>query len=84
LGQENFILQYISRQKIERLVIVTDNDEPGLRGAEKLQGMLPILSCIWVPPTKDIREFVNLGGRYNTMQAILKDLVWTRAARRAA
>jgi len=95
LGQEDLILAYIAKLRVDRLVIVTDNDdeklrvesgrkEPGLRGAEKLQAMLPILSCIWVPPTKDIREFVNLGGRYNTMQAILKDLVWTRAARRAA
>jgi hypothetical protein len=78
LGQENLILAYIAQQKIDRLVIVTDNDEPGLRGAEKLQGMLSILSCIWIPPTKDIREFVNLGGRYDTMQTILKDLVWER------
>lgn len=81
VGQESFILQYIARQKIERLVIVTDNDDPGLRGAEKLQSMLSILSCIWIPPCKDIREFVNAGGNYNTMQAILKDLVWTKARR---
>jgi hypothetical protein len=83
LGQENLILGYISKQKIDRLVIVTDNDEPGLRGAEKLQSMLSILSCIWIPPTKDIREFVNLGGDYKMMQAILKDLVWTKARRAA-
>lgn len=83
VGQENFILQYIAKQKIERLVIVTDNDEPGLRGAEKLQSMLSILSCVWVPPCKDIREFVNLGGNYNTMQAILKELVWSKARRAA-
>jgi hypothetical protein len=83
LGQESLILQYVSRQKIDRLVIVTDNDEPGLRGAEKLQSMLSIHSCIWIPPTKDIREFVNLGGRYQTMRTILKDLVWSRARRAA-
>jgi hypothetical protein len=83
LGQENLILGYISKQKIDRLVIVTDNDEPGLRGAEKLQSMLSILSCIWIPPTKDIREFVNLGGDYKMMQAILKDIVWTKAKRAA-
>lgn len=83
LGQENFILQYISKQRVDRLVIVCDNDEPGLRGAEKLQSMLSILSCVWIPPTKDIREFVNLGGDYKTMQAIAKDLVWTKAARAA-
>lgn len=83
LGQEHFILQYVAQQKIGRLVIVTDNDDPGLRGAEKLQSMLPIHSCIWIPPTKDIREFVNLGGNYNDMQAQLKDLVWTKARRAA-
>lgn len=83
LGQEPMILDYVRRNRVERLVIVTDNDDPGLRGAEKLQSMLPILSCVWVPPTKDIREFVNLGGRYAAMQACLKDLVWTRARRAA-
>ncbi|HEX2879852.1 MAG TPA: toprim domain-containing protein [Polyangiaceae bacterium] len=83
LGQEELILQWLSRNHIERLVIVTDNDEPGLRGAEKLQSMLSILSCVWVPPTKDIREFVNLGGNYTTMKACAKDLVWTRARRAA-
>lgn len=83
IGQEPFILDYVRRQKIERLVIVTDNDEPGLRGAEKLQAILPILSCVWIPPTKDIREFLNLGGDYRMMQAILKDLVWSKARRAA-
>jgi hypothetical protein len=83
LGQENFILQYIAQQKIERLVIVTDNDDPGIRGAEKLQSMLSIHSCLWIPPTKDIREFVNLGGNYDDVQASLKDLVWTKARRAA-
>lgn len=93
-GQEDLILAYIIRHKIERLVIVTDNDEeklrvesghkePGLRGAVKLQSMLPIHSCLWVPPTKDIREFVNLGGSYNNVQSTIKDLVWTRARRAA-
>lgn len=83
LGQEQFILQWLIKNRVARLVIVTDNDEPGLRGAEKLQSMLSILSCVWVPPCKDLREFVNLGGNYKTMQAILKDLVWA-GARRAA
>jgi hypothetical protein len=83
LGQEQMILSHIQKQRVDRLVIVTDNDDPGLRGAEKLQSMLSVLSCVWIPPTKDIREFVNLGGRYNTMQACLKDLVWTRSRRAA-
>lgn len=83
LGQEEMILTYIKLSKAERLVIVTDNDDPGLRGAEKLQGLLSILSCIWVPPTKDIREFLNLGGNYRMIQSSIKDLVWTKARRAA-
>ena len=83
LGQENFILQYVAQQKISRIVIITDNDDPGIRGAEKLQSMLSIDSCLWIPPTKDIREFVNLGGNYHDVQAILKDLVWSKARRAA-
>lgn len=82
-GQENFILQYIALQRIERLVIVTDNDDPGIRGAEKLQSMLSIPSCIWIPPTKDIREFLNIGGDYNDVQSSLTDLVWSKARRAA-
>lgn len=78
LGQEQMIIAYLQRKKVQRLVIVTDNDEPGLRGAQKLQGMLPILSCVWVPPAKDIREFVNFGGNYFTVQSCLKEIAWTR------
>jgi hypothetical protein len=78
LGQEEFICQWIALNRVERLVIITDNDEPGLKGAAKLQSMLPILSCVWVPPTKDIREFVNLGGTALMIRASIKDLVWTR------
>jgi 5S rRNA maturation endonuclease (ribonuclease M5) len=77
LGQEEMILQFIRAQKVRRLVIVTDNDEPGLRGAAKLQSVLPVLSCIHVPPAKDIREFLNLGGRWPMIEACIKDTVWT-------
>lgn len=84
LGCEDLILKYVHRQKIRRVVIITDNDEPGLRGAAKLQDMLVVPSCIWVPPTKDIREFVGLGGDRSMLEASLKDLVWSNPRSRAA
>lgn len=84
LGQEEMILAYLDRIKTRRLVIVTDNDEPGIRGAEKLQSRLPILSCIWIPPVKDMREYVNRGGSKRMIEGNVNDLVWTRASRRAA
>lgn len=86
LGQENLILEYTRNQKVRRVVIITDNDEPGRRGAAKLQSMLPVMSCVWLPPTKDIREFLNAGGDRETIDASIKDLVWSspREARKVA
>lgn len=84
LGCEDSILQFIREQKIRRVVIVTDNDEPGLRGADKLQNLLPVMSCIWVPPAKDLREFVSRGGTRSLIDASLKDLVWQRPRKIAA
>lgn len=77
LGCEGEILSYVQRQKVRRVVIVTDNDEAGLRGATKLQNVLTIPSCIYVPPCKDLREFVNLGGTREMIEAGVKDTVWT-------
>lgn len=78
IGQEAMILSYVQRVRASRVVIVSDNDEPGLRGAAKLQAMLPVMNCLWVPPAKDIRQFVSLGGDRDTLEASIKDLVWTR------
>lgn len=77
LGQEDLILNYVQRQKIRRVVIITDNDEPGLRGAAKLQDTLTVPSCIWVPFTKDLREFVILGGTREMIEAGVHDTVWS-------
>lgn len=78
IGQEPEILSYVRRVRASRVVIVSDNDEPGLRGAAKLQAMLPVMNCLWIPPAKDIRQFVSLGGDRETLEASLKDLVWSR------
>lgn len=82
LGQEQLILDYARRAN--RLVIISDNDEPGLRGAARLQGMLPMMSCLFVPPAKDLREFVSFGGTKELIESSLRDLVWTRPKAKAA
>lgn len=84
LGQENLILDFIRMQKVRRLVILADLDDPGIRGARKLQDMLPIPSVMTLLPAKDVREFVNNGGTPNMIQSIVKDLVWSRPRERAA
>lgn len=84
LGQEQMLLQYIQRQHVKRVVIATDNDDPGIRGASKLQSLLPVLSCIYVPQVKDIRELLTLGGDRRMIESCIKDTVWTRPQRHAA
>ncbi len=84
IGQEHLLIEAVKRQRANRVVIVTDNDEPGLRGAAKLQSILPVLSCLWVPPAKDIREFLNRGGNSRMIQSAINDLVWTRPSKREA
>lgn len=84
LGCEEMILDYVRIRKVRRVVIITDNDEPGLRGAAKLQDMLTVPGCIFVPPTKDLREFVGLGGTRTMIESSVKDLIWSVPKSRAA
>lgn len=79
LGQEGMLAAYIKGHRVKRVVIVADNDEPGLRGAAKLQKELKISSCVWCPPVKDLREFVNLGGDLALIRASTKDLTMRAA-----
>jgi hypothetical protein len=80
LGCEEEIVKFIRRNRVNRVVIVTDNDLPGLRGAAKLSRMLPVMSCVWTPFGKDMREFVQRGGDRRIVETLIKDLVWQRAA----
>src|SRR5260221_11407512 len=75
-GQEDMVIAYLRNTKARRLVIVTDNDTPGLEGARKLQSRLRLRSCIYTPPTKDLREFAIMGGDANLIETSIRDLVW--------
>lgn len=77
LGQEEMISAFLKQQGVRRVAILADNDEPGQRGAHKLKAALKISSCIWSPPTKDLREFVLFGGTRQLIEAAVKDLVWS-------
>jgi len=78
LGCEDYIKEFIKISNVSRVVVVSDQDSPGIKGAEKLQGMLNVTNCIWIPPCKDVREFLRLGGSYDIMQSSLKDIVWLK------
>ena len=65
------------RLKVTRAVIISDNDEPGLRGAEMLGHQLGIPYCTLVLPCKDMRKFVNQGGTLPMIQDLVNETVWS-------
>jgi hypothetical protein len=60
-----------------RVVIISDNDKPGLDGARKVGGELKLPFAVYVPPAKDVREFVRLGGTRAMIENTLNNTVWT-------
>jgi len=83
---DDMVIAYLKRNRFRRAVIITDNDQPdkhgviaGLRGARKLQNALPVKSCMWVVPTKDLRDFVTQGGDRDLIESSIRDIVWKAA-----
>ena len=66
----------LKRLGVREAVIIADNDAPGLAGAEKLTMELRIPTCILIPPSKDIREFVKLGGTAELLQTMTQGILW--------
>jgi hypothetical protein len=68
---------FARRHDCRRVVIISDNDKPGLDGARKVGGELKLPFAVYVPPAKDVREFVRLGGTRVMIENTLKNTVWT-------
>lgn len=77
LGCEPMIQDFIRENKIRQVIIVADADDPGQRGAEKLQGCMKVKSKIWTPPAKDIREAVKKGLSIKLIECLIKNILWT-------
>lgn len=85
-GATSHIISTFRRLGIDRAVIFSDNDlpilvagklvTPGQDGAKRLSDSLPIPSVIMVPPAKDIREFVRIGGTRQLLESMTNSLVW--------
>jgi len=71
-GGAGQIIGTIQRLKINRVIIIADNDvrqeltkgrNPGVEGAVSLAEMLPVpCAVILLPGPKDLREYISLGG----------------------
>jgi hypothetical protein len=70
------IRTHARRHECARAVIVSDNDKPGLDGARKLGSELKLPYAVYVPPAKDLREFVRLGGTRAMIENTLNHTVW--------
>jgi len=70
------IKAYIRRLGVGRAVIISDNDKPGLDGARKVGSELKLPFAIYIPPAKDVRDFVRLGGTRAMIENTLKSTIW--------
>ena len=67
---------YARQHAVSRVVIISDNDKPGLDGARKVGGELKLPFAVYVPPAKDVREFVRLGGTRAMIENTLHNTIW--------
>jgi len=74
---ENEIRLAFKRLHIQQAVIVADNDAPGLNGAEKISMRLGVPTVTYVPPAKDLRQFLQFGGTKALIESSIKSLVWS-------
>lgn len=86
LGCHDQVNQTIARLKIRRVILCVDNDpidqktgeRPGMRGAKLLQETLKVPSVIFIPSTKDLREWIACGGTRLVIDSMIKDLLFTQ------
>lgn len=76
-GGVTHIVDWVKRNPIKEVVIVSDNDDPGIRGAKDLQRWLKVPSCILLLPCKDMRDFIKFGDK-STIDSMTQQLVWTQ------
>lgn len=67
---------FARRNKCKRAVIISDNDKPGLDGAHKVGNELRMPFAVYVPPAKDVREFIRLGGTRVMIENTIHNTVW--------
>lgn len=81
MGSEEETDKLIRRKRARRVIIASDNDDVGYRGAEKLQEALSVPSVIFVPMAKDLRQAVSLGLTVEMLKSLTKSLCWHQPKR---
>ncbi len=66
----------INRLHIQRAILITDNDGPGIEGAKALALELQIPVASMLLPAKDLRQFLSYGGSRVLLDSLERQLVW--------
>lgn len=74
-GGEGYVLSVLDQLQPDDVVIVTDNDGPGVAGARDLIRHIKQPTRMLTPPTKDLRSFRQNGGTKELLEDILKNIV---------
>lgn len=74
-GGEGFVLSVLEQLNPADVVIVTDNDSPGVGGAKDLMRHIQLPKRMLTTPSKDLRAFRQSGGTKQLLEEILKDTV---------
>lgn len=74
-GGEEVILSIIEQLSPDECIIVSDNDGPGVAGANDLMENIRIPKALFVPPGKDLRAFVAAGGTKLLLEDMLKNFI---------
>lgn len=75
-GGIDHLQKAVKHYNLQRAVIVSDLDDPGLRGAKTLAEHLPVPSAILVCPCKDLRQAIRSGMDRTMLDAMINQLVW--------
>jgi len=72
------IREFCRRHAVRRVVMLSDNDKPGLDGARKVGLEIGLLFAVYVPPAKDLRAYLRLGGTSELIANTLRHTVWSQ------
>ena len=69
-GGQELLIRLVQFRKFKDIVLIPDNDAPGIEGATRLKDALQPLGCLCrllflPPPYKDLREWVAQGKQFN-------------------
>ena len=72
------IMAAARRLGVRRVVMVADNDDPGLQGAARVAGEIGLPHTTFLSPAKDLRAFLLSGGTREMVEAEIGNRVWRK------